>query len=46
MGHITGVEKYEWLILNVVIRKSNIGVGIMYWARLSESFFGIRYLYL
>ena len=46
MGHVTGDEKYEWLILNVVIRRSNIGVGIVYWARLSGSFFGIRYLYL
>ena len=46
VGHVTGDEKYEWLILNVVIRRSNIGVGIVYWARLSGSFFGIRYLYL
>ena len=45
MGHVTGDEKYEWLMLNVVIRRSNIGVGIVYWACLSGSFFGIRYLY-
>jgi hypothetical protein len=38
--------KYEWLILNVVIKRSNIWVGIVYWARLNGSFFGIRYLYL
>ena len=30
MGHVTGDEKYEWLIWNVVIRKSSIGVGIVY----------------
>jgi hypothetical protein len=32
--------------LNVVIKNSNIEVGIVYWARLSGSFLGIRYLYL
>ena len=36
--HVTGDEKYEWLILNVVIRISNIGVGIVCWARLSGQF--------
>jgi hypothetical protein len=46
VGQVTGDEKYEWLILNDVIRKSSIGVGIVYWARLSGSFFEIRYLYL
>ena len=46
VGQVTGDEKYEWLILNDVIRKSSIGVGIVYWSRLSGSFFGIRYLYL
>jgi hypothetical protein len=46
VGHVTGDEKYEWLILNDVIKKSNIGVGIVYWAHLSGSFLGIRYLYL
>ena len=46
MGHVTGDEKYEWLILNDVIKKSSIGVGIVYWARLSGSFLEIRYLYL
>ena len=46
VGQVTGDEKYEWLILKDVIRKSSIGVGIVYWARLSGSFFGIRYLYL
>jgi hypothetical protein len=46
VGHVTGDEKYEWVILNVVIRRSSIGVGIVYWARWSGSFFGIRYLYL
>ena len=33
-------------MLNDVIRNSNIGVGIVYWACLSGSFLGIRYLYL
>ena len=46
VGQVTGDEKYEWLILNDIIRKSSIGVGIVYWSRLSGSFFGIRYLYL
>ena len=30
MGHVTGYEKYEWLMLNVVIRNYNIWVGIVY----------------
>ena len=46
MGHVTGDEKYECLMLNDVIRNSSIGVGIVYWARLSGSFLGMRYLYL
>ena len=46
VGHVTGDEKCEWLILNVAIRRSNMGVSIVYWARLSGSFFGIQYLYL
>ena len=46
VGHVTGDEKYEWLILNDVVRKFNIGVGIVYWASLRGSFLGIRYLYL
>jgi hypothetical protein len=33
-------------MLNVVISSSSIWVGIVYWVFLSESFFGIRYLYL
>jgi len=43
---VTGDEKYEWLILNVVVKKFNMGVGSVYWARLSGSFLGMRYLYL
>ena len=43
---MTGDEKYEWVILNDVIRKFNIGVGIVYWASFRGSFLGIRYLYL
>ena len=43
---MTGDEKYEWLILNVVMRKLSMGVGIVYWASFRGSFFGIRYLYL
>ena len=46
VGHVARDEKYEWLMLNEVIRKSNIGVGIVYWAHLSGSFFGMRYLYI
>ena len=30
MGQVTGDEKYKWLMLNVVIRNSNIWVGIVY----------------
>ena len=44
MGHVTGDEKYECSILNGVIRRSNIEVGIVHWARLSGSFFGIYIL--
>ena len=43
---MTGDEKYEWLMLNDVMRKFNIGVGNVYWASFKGSFFGIRYLYL
>ena len=43
---MTGDEKYEWLILNDVVRKLNIGVGIVYWASFRGSFLGIRYFYL
>ena len=41
VGHVIGEEKYEWVILNVLIRRSNIEVGIVYWARLSGSFLGM-----
>ena len=43
---MTGDEKYEWLILNDVEKKFNIGVGIVYWASFRGSFLRIRYLYL
>ena len=46
VGHVTGDQKYEWLILNDMMRNFNIGVGIVYWASFKGSFFGIRYLYL
>ena len=36
---MTGDEKYEWLTLNDVVRKFNIGVGSVYWASFKESFF-------
>ena len=51
VGHVTGDEKYEWLIgemknMNDVVRKFSIGIGIVYWASFRGSFFGIQYLYL
>ena len=46
IGHVIGNGKYEWLILNNVARKADIGVGSVYWENFDGSFFGIRYLYL
>lgn len=43
--HVIGEEKYEWEILNVVVRVSRMLVGKVYCDDFRGSFFGVLYLY-
>jgi hypothetical protein len=43
---VTGEEKYEVVILNIVMIWSKSSIGSVKWDSLSGSVFGIRYLYL
>ena len=46
VGHVTGEEKYEWEMLNVVMRVFMILVGRVCCVAFSGSVFGVLCLYL
>jgi hypothetical protein len=46
MGHVSGEEKYECVMLNVEKMWFKMGVGSVYYVFWEGSCLGIRYLYL